>query len=184
MGINFMFLAQLSFLVHAVPFYRSEGISPAVAAALVSANTALYTTLRLTLGFLADRVPPRALAISITLLQAGTLTLVILSVAPPVLALFVLLWAVGQAGGPILEPLLLGRTFGVAHFGAILGASALVVTSGQVVGPVIGSWLFDVTGSYDTTFLVYMGSLLLAATCYALFSPPRRPLPATAVALD
>ena len=83
-----------------------------------------------------------------------------------------------------MEPLLLGRTFGVAHFGAILGASALVVTSGQVVGPLIGGWLFDLTGSYDATFLVYVGSFLLSATCYAIFSPPRRQVLASAAALD
>lgn len=184
MGLNLMFMAQLSFLVHAVPFYRSEGLSPGVAAALVSANTALYTTLRLSLGFLADRVPPRTIALILTLFQAATLSIIIFSTAPPVLALFVLLWALGQAGGPIIEPLLISRTFGVAHFGSILGASGLVATTGQVVGPVIGGWLFDVTGSYDIAFLVYVGSFLLAATCYALFAPPRGRRAPAAATLD
>lgn len=183
MGLNLMFMAQLSFLIHAVPFYRSEGVSPGIAAALVSANTALYTTLRLGLGFLADRVPPRTIAIALTLFQAATLSLVIVSAAPPVLAVFVVLWAFGQAAGPIIEPLLVSRTFGIAHFGSILGASGMVATSGQVLGPFIGGWLFDLTGNYDAAFLVYVGSFLAAAACYTLFAPPRQRQPAAA-ALD
>ena len=184
MALNLMFMAQLSFLIHAVPFFRSEGISAGVAAALVAAMTALYTSLRLAFGFLADRVPARTIAIAMTLFQAGTLSLIIFSTAPPVLALFVLLWAIGQAGGPIVEPLLISRTFGVAHFGAILGALGFVYTTGQVAGPLIGGWLFDVTGNYDAAFLVYIASLLLAATCYALFAPPRRREATAPAALD
>ncbi len=165
-GQGLLYMAQLSFLIHAVPFLRSEGISPGGAAALVSAITALYTTLRIALGGLTDRIPPRLLGAGIAVLQASALGLLLWRTAPPTLAVFVPAWAVGQASGAVIEPLLIGRYFGTAHFGSVLGASGVVSSMGFALGPFLASVLYDSLGDYDAALALFMVSFGLSALCF------------------
>ncbi len=171
-----LYVGQTSFLIHAVPFLRSEGLTAGGAAALVSAITALYTVLRVTTGRLTDLVPTRLLGAGIALLQAAALGLLLWSVSPVTLAMFVPAWAVGQANGFVIEPLLVGRYFGLVHFGAVLGASGVVSTMGLAVGPYLTGALYDASGSYDAALLMLVAALGLAAACYLAVGPLGRPL--------
>jgi len=61
--------------------------------------------------------------------------------------------------------------FGAGSFGAIMGISSMVVTSGAVIAPIAAAWAYDVLGSYTLSFtllaiLAGLGSLFL------LFLPP------------
>ncbi|HXG42192.1 MAG TPA: MFS transporter [Dehalococcoidia bacterium] len=176
LGQGLLYMAQLSFLIHAVPFLRSEGMSPGGAAALVSAITALYTALRIALGGLTDRFPPRTLGASIALLQAAALGLLLWETAPPTLAVFVPAWAVGQANGAVIEPLLIGRYFGTAHFGSVLGASGVVSSMGFALGPFLASVLYDALGNYDAALAMFMASFGLSALCFLAVGPLGRRL--------
>ncbi len=153
-----MYMSMLSFLVHGVPFFRWRGMSPEGAAAIMSANTGLYTTLRISLGWVGDRIPTLRLGVATALLQMGAVAMALISTSVPMLVVFVPLWAAAQAAGPMLEPLLLSRFFGLAHFGAILGAASLFSTMGQVVGPYVTGWLYDATGGYDAALLLFIGA--------------------------
>ena len=58
--------------------------------------------------------------------------------------------------------------FGSGSFGAIMGVSSLVVTSGAVVAPIAAAWAYDVLGSYTLSFVILavlagLGSLFLFA---------------------
>jgi len=161
-----MYMSMLSFLVHAVPFFRSRGISPEGAAAIMSANTGLYTALRISLGWVGDRLPTLRLALATALLQIGAVTTALVSTSVPMLVVFVPLWASAQGSGPLLEPLLLSRFFGMAHFGAILGASSFFSNMGQVVGPYLTGWLYDATGGYNAALLLFIGAYGVAALSF------------------
>lgn len=160
------YMSMLSFLVHAVPFFRWRGISAEGAAAIMSANTGLYTTLRISMGWVGDRIPPLRLALAATLLQMIAVTLALISTSVPMLVVFVPMWASAQGAGPLLEPLLLSRFFGMAHFGAILGASGLFSSLGQVVGPYLTGWLYDATGGYDAALMMFIGAYGLAGLSF------------------
>jgi MFS family permease len=64
------------------------------------------------------------------------------------------------AGGltPIL-PGLVADYFGRRHFGAIYGATEMVTTLGQMVGPVYGGWIYDTTRSY---YLAFLSGIIIA----------------------
>jgi len=51
-------------------------------------------------------------------------------------------------------PPLCGDLFGRAHVGAVVGAIFAIAGSPAAVGPYLAGWLFDVSGSYATSFLV------------------------------
>lgn len=161
------FYGLFGWLVHMVPFYESVGISRGVAAALVSAAAGVGMLTRLAFGLLADRIRriENAAMGLLGFLMAGMTTL-ILDSGTAGIAVYLVFWVVGSGGGPLLEPLLLTRAFGLAHFGAILGAFIVVETIGFIISPVVAGAMFDSTGSYDWVLVMFLGAF---AVSFALF---------------
>ncbi len=63
---------------------------------------------------------------------------------------------VGLAGGGILPllGLIFGARFGVASFGRVMGFAMISISLGSI-GPWVAGWAHDLTGSYDTVFLLF-----------------------------
>ena len=180
------FYGLFGWLVHMVPFYESVGVSRGLAAALVSAAAGVGALTRLAFGLLADRIPRIETAAMglVAFLMAG-MTALILDSGTAGIAVYLVFWVVGSGGGPLLEPLLLGRAFGLAHFGAILGAFILVETVGFIVSPVVAGAMYDSTGSYDWVLVMFLGTFVVSfALFYVATRLPhpttRRPEPAPA----
>jgi len=139
---------------------------------------------RPTFGLLAERIPSIELA-SVGLaaiMSVGMFLLLILHDSHLMLAvtLFLCCWMIGSAGGPVLEPLILPKTFGLAHFGAIMGTLFMFETIGQFLVPTVGGAIYEVTGAYDLLLVVNIGCLGLSMVFFALahYIPnPRIPSP-------
>ncbi len=177
LAMMFFFYGVFGWLVHQVPFYESVGVSRGVAAALVSAAAGLGILSRLAFGFLADRIPriERAAMVLLAALMAAMTALVLDSGAVGI-AVFLAFWVVGSGGGPLLEPLLLPRAFGLAHFGAILGGFAVIETIGLVTSPVVAGAIFDSTGSYDWVLVMLLGAFAASFALFYVASRLPRPL--------
>lgn len=175
-ALGLFFGGFMSFSFHSVPVFLSRGMSQAEAAAVVSAIALTATIARLTAGPLVDRIARLRLIAPLSGL-APALGLIVLALGQglPALAVFVLLWAVGTAVGPIMESVLLARLFGTGSFGAILGALGVAEMVGTVIGPYVGGALFDATGSYTWALLLYAGGFLISATAFALGDYRRPP---------
>ena len=92
--------------------------------------------------------------------------------------IFLGFWFVGSSGGPMVEPLLTSRTFGMAYFASILGALGLVSQSGQIVSPIIAGAIFDATGEYDWAIFMFSCAIGLSLLLYWLaWKLPRPQLP-------
>jgi len=61
--------------------------------------------------------------------------------------------------------------FGSGSFGAIMGISSLVVTSGAVMAPVAAAWAYDALGSYTLSFVV-LAVLAGLSSLFLFFLPP------------
>ncbi len=157
------FYGLFGWLVHMVPFYESVGVSRGVAAALVSAAAGVGMLARLGFGLLADRIRriENAAMGLLAFLMAGMTTL-ILDSGTAGIAVYLVFWVVGSGGGPLLEPLLLGRAFGLAHFGVILGAFIVVETIGFIISPAVAGAIYDSTGSYDWVLVMFLGSFVVS----------------------
>ena len=189
LAMMLFFYGLFGWLVHMVPFYESVGVSRGVAAALVSIAAGFGILSRLTFGLLADRIRRiETVAMGlVAFLMAGMTTLILDSGAAGI-AVFLVFWVVGSGGGPLLEPLLLTRAFGLAHFGVILGAFIVVETVGFVTSPAVAGAIFDSTGSYDWVLVMFLGAF---GASFALFYvaarlphpliPRPEPVPATNV---
>ena len=67
-----------------------------------------------------------------------------------------------------------GKTFGRDRFGAVLGLMRPAIFPIQILGVPFAGWIFDVTGSYDTAFKVFLELYLLAALAIAFYREPAK----------
>jgi sugar phosphate permease len=158
-ALMLLFFGMFGWLVHQVPFYESVGLSRGTAALIVSLTAGLGIGTRLLVGAVADRIPRfEVLAIVLVASLIAAMVTLSISTSTAAIAVFLVFWVGGTAGGPIIEALLLTRAFGVAHFGTILGAVVVVETLGQIISPTIAGAIFDRTGSYEIAILVFIGT--------------------------
>ncbi len=175
-GFMLFFYGMFGWLVHQVPFYESIGLSRRAATSIVSATAALSIGTRLLVGVIADRISRFeyvVVGLALTLLVA--MVTLSVSTSPTAIAMFLVLWVVGTAGGPMVEALLLTRAFGVANFATILGAVVVVETIGQILSPTIAGAIYDATKSYDLALLMFTGTFAAAAVIFLGASRLRRP---------
>lgn len=184
LALMVFFFGMFGWTAHAVPYYESVGYSKWWAAQLLAIAAGSGIVTRLAFGYLADRIARIEVA-AMALCACLTLSMLVLLVSGgSVLGVVVFLgfWFVGSSGGPMIEPLLTARTFGMAYFASILGALAIVSQSGQIVSPIIAGAIFDATGEYDWALVMFACSMGLSLLLYWLaWKLPRPELPAVPV---
>ncbi len=175
-GFMFLFFGMIGWLVHQIPFYESKGISRAGAALIVSLSAGASVVVRIGMGLIADRIQRFEVAVVflLALLMAAMATL-LLSTAPPAIALFLGLWVVGASAGPMIESLVLIKAFGMRYFGSILGACLVVETLGQIVSPALAGAIYDRTGSYDAALVMFMSAFGVGLLLFLIASRMRPP---------
>tara|TARA_Y100001970_G_scaffold45230_1_gene56695 strand:- start:21128 stop:22366 length:1239 start_codon:yes stop_codon:yes gene_type:complete len=102
------------------------------------------------------------LAILVSFLQAFAMLTIVFSTKLFSLVAFVVFWGGGGIFVPMLESLILTKTFGVKHYGAISGMVLAFAFGGQIVAPILGGFIFDTTDSYDVAFVAYCLMSLIA----------------------
>jgi sugar phosphate permease len=182
-ALMLFFYGMFGWLVHQVPFYESVGISRGNAAAIVSIAALCSIVTRLLVGVIADRIPRFELAaVGLAVALMASMLTLITSTAPAAIAVFLIFWVIGTAGGPMMEAMLLTRSFGVAHFATILGAIMVVETAGQIVSPTVAGAIYDRTGEYDWALRMFLGTFFGS---FALFLVALRlPHPVGRLAVD
>ena len=183
-GFMTFFFGMFAWLVHQVPFYESVGISRGNAALIVSLAAGASVVTRLVAGLLADRAARfEAVVMALALVLIAAMITLSISTSPVAIVLFVGLWIIGTAGGPMMEALILTRAFGVTHFATILGAVVVVETVGQIVSPTVAGAIYDATGSYDLALLVFIGTFAASFVLFGIALRLPRPLEAKQAAL-
>ena len=110
------FFAMFGWMFNGTPVYESMGISRETISVILVLQALGGLISRPTFGLLAERIPSIELA-SVGLaaiMSVGMFLLLILHDSHLMLAvtLFLCCWMIGSAGGPVLEPLILPKTFG------------------------------------------------------------------------
>lgn len=176
-GFMSFFFGMFGWLVHQVPFYESIGISRGMAALIVSAAAGASIVTRLIAGALADRAARfEVVAMGLAGVLIASMVTLSISTSTPAIVLFVGLWIIGTAGGPMMEALILTRAFGVTHFATILGAVVVVETVGQILSPTITGAIYDATGEYDLALLLFIGTFTLALALFTIASRLPHPI--------
>ena len=142
-------------------YSRDLGFDGDTAAQLLALSSLSMILGKFFFGGLGDRLDHRKLYWVAALLMATAM--LILQGEPSIWVLAVGVVCVGLAGGGILPlmGLIFGARFGVASFGRVMGFAMLGFTVGAT-GPLLAGWVYDLTGSYDLAFLLFLASILPA----------------------
>jgi MFS family permease len=147
-------VALHTIMVHIVPHAIESGIPPQTAAGLMVLIGASSILSKLVAGGISDRIGLRwSLAYNFILLIGGLLWL---QVSGSFLTLqgFVIAFGFAYGGIMALQSVLSAKLFGLSSLGLIVGCVTFVYTIGSATGPILSSYLFDVTGSYRMAFLI------------------------------
>lgn len=141
-------------LVHTVAHATDIGVSPTVAARLMTTIGGTSLIGRLGLGAVADRSSNRTALIIGLGTMAAALFWLQFAAQPWMLFLFAAVLGFGYGGLAILHPPVVAELFGMKSHGQILGLISFSISVGGTVGPLMAGRMFDVTGSYRIGFLI------------------------------
>jgi MFS family permease len=103
------------------------------------------------------------------MVSAGTLVLMEARTMP-VTFLFIALFGIGYGGTIPLDPAIRAEVFGRTAFAKIQGVMSPLLMVSSAAGPILAGHLFDVSGSYRSSFLITALMAFGAVGC-AFFLP-------------
>ncbi len=158
--------------LHQAPYLIERGLTPAVAAAVVSTFSFMSGVASLGFGFFPRSQPIRyALALSGAALSVGTFAM--LSIRTPIHAFVAAgLFGIGVGGLLTLLPIVWADYFGRASFGAIRGIALSVQVLAQAVGPLLSGALRDWSGSYRLSLECFVALSCLSVLTATLTRQP------------
>jgi sugar phosphate permease len=143
-----------------------------VAAAITS--TVLFCSIfgRLLMGWLADRIPKKAVMILIYVLVAGSIPLLLTGGSTRALYAFSVVFGLGLGGEYMIIPLMAAELFGVRVLGRLLGVILTADGVAEATSPMLIGYLRDHSSSYRTGFLLLIAIALVGTVAIAML--PRR----------
>jgi len=141
-------------MVHVVPHAIDLGVSSIIAANILAIIGGVNTIGRIAIGYASDRIGNRLSLIGSFVLMVLALYWVTVAGEVWMLYLFAVVFGFGYGGLAVLESTLPAELFGLRSLGTIVGVIACSFTIGGAIGPVLAGSIFDVTGSYQSAFLV------------------------------
>lgn len=145
-------------LPHVVVHLTNEGASITVASLALGLLAASGIVGKVGFGFIAERLGARR-AFIVDLLGHAVAVLFLAFAPSPLLMLAITpVYGVFMGGTGVLLLLIVQETFGVRHYGAILGLINMSTILTFSLGPVLAGASYDLTGSYATAFAI--GSVL------------------------
>lgn len=149
-----------------VPYLGDIGFPAATAALVLGGVSLMIATGQLGFGWLCDHMPVKfACAIGQGLQLIGIIVLLfcIKPDSPPfILWLYVILYGLGVGCWLPTMSIITRTSFGTIAYAQIFGVASLFRTLGVALGPLIGGYLFDITDTYQWTFMIYASLYLIS----------------------
>jgi MFS family permease len=161
--------------VHLVSYLtQTHGYSLAQASGIVLLMTLMFGVGTLSGGFIGDRANRQTSSMVCMVMHMAGMLLLAYAVSGWMIFAFALIhgYAWGWRGPQMAA--LRADYFGPTAFGRIMGVSNIVVTMGNMAGPLIAGYVYDQTGSYRIGFNILAA---IAAFGSAFFYLAKRPAP-------
>ena len=171
----FLFWGIAAFLVlaHQIKYAEDAGYS-SVFAVSVFALFGVAMFLGQLSGLMSDRIGrEKTMALSSAAALIGLFALIAVRDTSQPWLLYVYAIVFGFGAGLSTAILFAGAAdiFCGRHFGTASGILLTGMGTGGAVGPWLGGYLYDITGSYDLAFCLCMASIVLASICYWIAAP-------------
>ncbi len=161
--------------LHQAPLLIERGMGAGVAAGAVSTFALLSAIAGFGFGFWPRRIPIRfALALAAGLMGLSS-ALMYVTYSAALAYTASMLFGLGIGGLLTMLPVAWAEFFGRTSFGAIRGVALSIQVGAQAVGPVLSALLWDATGNYDASLLVFVGLSVAAVGAAFLARAPSAP---------
>lgn len=179
-GITMNNMMVAGYFANNVPHMESQGFSRLVAGSAWATFFFVGVFSKFAWGFIVEITTVRW---GLVLLNLGEFVgLYLLLTAKTSTDLYVWAAAQGFFHGPwlALSTQVWGDYFGRGSIGKIYGTVQPAIVLGGAVGPWLGGYIYDRTGSYTLFYQTLMGMMLFGTLIYAMAKPPVKPRPAAA----
>lgn len=157
----FVMVSQVGFLTHLVPLTTGRsGVDPGLAVAI---NAVMALVGRVVLGFVIDRLEPRAASSISFLVQVGAVAVLAFAEKPLVIYGACAVYGFSVGNNITLSPLIVQREYTAAEFPAIVALSTAIVQVLYAFGPGLLGVLRDGFGGYGVPLAVCMALNLIAS---------------------
>ena len=157
-------MAQMGVLQHQVPLIMDRGVSAETAATALGLIAGMGGLGKLIFGRMSDSLPFHWVAALCFGMQALGVLILLGPDSIILIWLYVAVFGFGMGGVIVLQPLAIGKFFGVTAFGVILGVGHLIHALGASIGAYTSGWIYDTFGDYRyalTTFiLMYLAAIV------------------------
>ena len=120
---------------------------------------------KLFFGWVCDLIKSKyAFALGVFFMAVGTFILMVIDPTSPMFIMWAYSVTMGFGGGswlPVIS-MIVSTNFGLASYGAIFGAVALIQNLGVSMGPLFAGYIYDTTNGYHWAFVIFMVLYALA----------------------
>lgn len=175
-AVLFLTFASSGLSLHVINFFQEAGLSKNLATYTWSGTFLVGVGGRFFFGYISEKYQKRYFASTANIVRAFSVALLVLfsfKMLPAVVAIvqLAILYGLGNACNAVMNPLIVGETFGVKNFGKIMGMLGIPFTIGMASGQVFGGHLFDWQQSYTIAFSVFAVSFLISGTAIRFARP-------------
>lgn len=161
--------------LHVFAYVTDIGFEPIVAATVMSIIAMAQLGSTLMWGIIGERIEIRKSSMIMFLIQSiGLATAVAANHLPPVYLGFCL-YGIGLGGSWILQELIWATYYGRVSLGMVRGLGILVTHAVGAAGAPFFGFVHDATGSYVSSFLMFVVALVAAAFLGLLVRAPIKP---------
>ena len=151
-------------VTHVMPYLTSVGISTTIASFAASGIPLASILGRMGFGSLGDRINRRKLMVLMfAMTSLGLLAFQMVGTfAIAGVVAFLALFGVGYGGFNAIRPAFAREVFGTRQYGTIFGCLVGMGMLGNIAGPYIAGKMFDIQGSYQNVWLLFVAVALIA----------------------
>jgi cyanate permease len=170
-------MAYVSTYVHLVPYVQELGYPITIAAFAVGARAYIQFFVNPLWGLLVERAPVQLAAASQSLLAAIAMLTFFLFATTPSLVVGLLLLGISSSGFYLTLDVMWANFFGRVSLGTVRGIAQPFVAIFGATGPLLAGVLYDVSGGYQSTWLVLTFAFAAAGVVMLFARRPRAPAP-------
>jgi MFS family permease len=160
--------------LHVFAYITDIGFSTLVAATTLTIIASTQFGSTLIWGFLSEKIDIRHASMAMFVVQATGLALAITAVHVLVLYAGFFLYGIGLGGSFVLQELIWVTYFGRLSLGTVRGLGTLVTYAFGAAGAPFFGFVHDLTGSYQSSFLAFVGALAVSAILSAAVRTPQK----------
>ncbi len=170
-SLGFMIVSGTGF--HLVSYLTDQGMSPENGVTTLFLWSAAALGGILISGVIMGRVRVKAIVIVDMVIVGLSFIVLMAADSAPIAYAWALFFGLFEGGLFVMQHYIFADYYGRQFLGAIRGAIWMMQIGGNAVGALVGSIVFDATGSYTYVLAAFGISSIIGAVCIFLAKPPR-----------